>query len=105
VQPEYQRWLLENVGWLPNRQDVDYAPVTDKIPRFKAFLKMPTQDWTFFTIPGLPVIDEIETKLAEGHLVPAFVNRDLLDNPTGIAEVIKRAAAETDSILKGAGLQ
>lgn len=104
AKPEFQLWLLENVGWLPNRQDVDYAPVFQKIPQFEAFLKKPDDKFTFFNVPALSVIDEIETKLASEFLVKAYVDKSLVDNPTGIAKVIKDAAAQTDSILKQGGL-
>ncbi len=104
MKPEFQQWLLENVGWLPNRQDVDYTPVFQKIPQFEAFLKKPDDKFTFFDVPAISAIDEIETKLASEHLVNAYVDKSLVDNPTGIAKVIKDAAAQTDSILKQAGL-
>src|SRR5690606_17003033 len=38
LRPEYQVWLLENVGWLPNRGDVDYSSVIEAVPQFEAFL-------------------------------------------------------------------
>lgn len=104
AKPEFQLWLLENVGWLPNRQDVDYTPVFQKIPQFEAFLKKADDKFTFFNVPALSVIDEIETKLASEYLVKAYVDKSLVDNPTGIAKVIKDAAAQTDSILKQGGL-
>jgi multiple sugar transport system substrate-binding protein len=104
MKPEYQQWLLENVGWLPNRQDVDYTAVFQKIPQFEAFLKKPDATFTLFDVPALSAIDEIETKLEAEHLVSAYVDKSLVDNPTGIAKVIKDAAAQTDSILKQAGL-
>ncbi len=104
AKPEFQTWLLENVGWLPNRQDVDYTPVFQKIPQFEAFLKKADDKFKFFNVPALSVIDEIETKLASEYLVKAYVDKSLVDNPTGIAKVIKDAAAQTDSILKQGGL-
>ncbi|GAC1538568.1 MAG: hypothetical protein NVS2B7_09640 [Herpetosiphon sp.] len=104
LKPEHQSWLLENVGWLPNRQDVDYGPVTDKIPQLKAFLKKPDEKWTFFTIPPVSVIDEIQTKLAD-RLTAAFVDTSLVDNPDGMRKFLQQAAAETDSLLKKANLQ
>lgn len=102
VKPEYQIWMLENVGWLPNRQDVDYQPVLDKIPQLDAFLNVPDSQ-VLFTVPGIAPMDEISTRLAE-RLVRAYADASLVDNPEGIAKVIHDAAAETDSILKREGL-
>lgn len=102
VKPEYQLWMLENVGWLPNRQDVDYQPALDKIPQLDAFLNVPDSQ-VLFTVPGIAPMDEISTRLAE-RLVKAFADSSLVDNPDGIAKVIHDAAVETDSILKREGL-
>lgn len=102
VKPEFQVWLLENVGWLPNRQDVDYQVVLDKIPQLDAFLNVP-EGHVLFTLPGITPLDEILTRLAE-RLVDSFVNASLVDNPEGIAKVIHDAASETDQILKREGM-
>lgn len=100
--PEYLLWLLENVGWLPCRQDVDYSPVTDKIPQFKAFT-MSDPDYQEYGYIVIAPFDEIMTKLAE-RLVTAYLDASLVDNPDGIAKVIEDAANETNDILDKAGL-
>lgn len=102
VKPEYQLWLLENIGWLPNRQDVDYTPALEKIPQLDAFLNIPDSQ-VLFTIPPIGPIDEIQTRLAE-RLVKAYTDASLVDNPDGIAKVIHDAAVETDNLLKREGL-
>ena len=102
LKPEYQLWLFENVGWLPNRQDVDYTPVIAAIPQVEAFLNVP-EDHDLFTVPPIAPIDEIQTRFAE-RLVQAYTDASLVDNPEGIAEFLAKAAAETDAILERAGL-
>lgn len=96
-QPEHLLWLLENVGWLPTRQDVDYSPVTDKIPQFEAFTMSDPEyeEYGYFVIAPF---DEVLTKLAE-RLVAAYLDESLVDNPEGIAQVIEDAANETNEVL------
>lgn len=103
VRPENQQWLLENVGWLPNRQDVDYSQIVEQTPQLEAFLNVP-EDHALFTVPSIESIDEIQTRLAES-LERAYTNESLVDNPEGIAQVLSEAAAETNDILRRAGLQ
>ncbi len=98
LQPEYQTYLFETVGWLPARDDIDYSPVYEKIPQYRAFLEIP-EDFEFFGYEPIACFDEIQTKLAE-RLVDAFLDRGLVDNPEGIARVIHEAAEETNSILR-----
>ena len=103
LKPENQLWLVENVGWLPNRQDVDYTPVVETIPQLDAFLNIP-EDHVLFTVPPISPIDEVQTRLAE-RLVKAYTDASLVDNPDGIAKVLEDAAKETNQILERAGLQ
>lgn len=103
MRPENQQWLLDNVGWLPNRQDVDYSGIIADTPALDAFLNVP-EDHVFFTVPPIEPIDEIQTRLAE-RLVRAYTNEDLVDNEEAIREVLSEAAAETNDILRRAGLQ
>lgn len=102
LKPEYQVWLLRHVGWLPNRQDVDYSSVLEEIPQFGAFVENPP-DFVYFTLPPVPVIDEILTRLAE-RLVLAWNNPALANDPAGVDRALREAAQETDSILRRAGL-
>lgn len=103
LKPEHQLWLVENVGWLPNRQDIDYTPVVENIPQLEAFLNIP-EDHVLFTVPPISAIDEVQTRFAE-RLVAAYVNEDLVDNPEAIQELLDEAATETNRILSRAGLQ
>jgi ABC-type glycerol-3-phosphate transport system substrate-binding protein len=99
LQPEYQIYLFETVGWLPARDDIDYSPVYEKIPQYRSFLEVP-EDFEFYSSEPIACLDEIMTKLAE-RLVDAFLDQSLVDNPEGIAQVIHEAAEETNNILKG----
>ncbi len=99
LQPEYQIYLFETVGWLPARDDIDYSPVYEKIPQYRSFLEVP-EDFEFYSSEPIACLDEIMTKLAE-RLVDAFLDQSLVDNPEGIAKVIHEAAEETNNILKG----
>ena len=101
-QPQYLLWLLENVGWLPARGDVDYSPITDEIPQFEAFMST-DPDYDEFGYLAIAPFDEVMTKLAE-RLVAAYLDDSLVDNPEGIAAVIEDAANETNEILEKAGM-
>ncbi len=98
LQPEYQKYLCETVGWLSARDDVDYSAVYEKIPQYRAFLEVP-EDFEFFGYEPIVCGDEIMTRLAE-RLVDAYLDQSLVDNPEGIARVIHEAAEETNNILK-----
>ncbi|MCF0261590.1 MAG: extracellular solute-binding protein [Sphaerochaetaceae bacterium] len=95
---ENQAWLLENVGWLPVRQDVDLSAVLEKQPAYAAFVY--TDDtYEEFAPNPISCFDEIETKLAE-RIVAAFLDGSLLDNEAGMKKVLQDAADETNAILK-----
>lgn len=98
VQPEYQKFMLDRVGWLPSRRDVDYSQVFAKTPAFKAFL-VADPAYKSTGTPRIGVFDEIWTKLAE-RLSMMYLDKNLLDNPTGIKKALDDAAAETNTILK-----
>jgi multiple sugar transport system substrate-binding protein len=98
VQPEYQKFMLDRVGWLPSRRDVDYAEVFAKTPAFKAFL-VADPAYKSTGTPRIGVFDEIWTKLAE-RLSMMYLDKNLLDNPAGIKKALDDAAAETNTILK-----
>jgi multiple sugar transport system substrate-binding protein len=102
IQPESQKFMLENVGWLPSRSDVDYTEILNKIPAFKAFLVKDAAYKPVFT-PKIGAFDEIWTKLAQ-RLQDAYLKKELLDNPSGIKKVLDDAAAETNEVLKREGL-
>ena len=62
LKPEYQLWLFENVGWLPNRQDVDYTPVIEAIPQVEAFLNVP-EEHNLFTVPPIAPLTKFKHAL------------------------------------------
>ncbi|HEX9118456.1 MAG TPA: extracellular solute-binding protein, partial [Anaerolineae bacterium] len=102
MQPQFMQDLLRNVGWLPARQDVDYAPVLKDIPQFSGFM-FKDPNYKGWTTPTIPVWDEVETKMAE-HLIKTYTDKSLAGNPDGIAKAIHEMAVETDSILDKAGV-
>ncbi len=95
-------WLLENVGWLPNRLNVDYSSVTDAKPAFAGFLEYP-DDYQFFTLPALAPIEELLTRIAAG-LTAAWGDASLAGNPDGIAAALKAIEDEANGILAREGL-
>jgi len=101
-EPENLVWLLDNVGWLPVRQDVDLSSVYSKKPQFKAFT-MNDPKYEEFGYTVMASFDEVMTKFAE-RLVAAYLDKSLVNNPSGIDKVISDAANETNEILKKAKL-
>ncbi|MFA6505858.1 MAG: extracellular solute-binding protein [Treponemataceae bacterium] len=100
--PKNLLWLLDNVGWLPVRQDIDLSPVIAKKPQMKAFA-LNDPKYMEFGYVGIAPFDEIMTKLAE-RLVSAYLDKSLADNPAALAKTIEAAANETNEILKKAKL-
>jgi multiple sugar transport system substrate-binding protein len=97
-EPENMAWLLENVGWLPNRRDVDYAPVLARIPQMQAFVSLP-QGHTLFELPKIGPIEEILTRCA-ARLVRGFSDAGLAGNTARIDAFLREAATETEQILR-----
>ncbi len=95
-------WLLDNVGWLPVRQDIDYSDIYNKTPQFKAFT-MNDPNYEEFGYIAIAPFDEIMTKLAE-RIVGAFLDSSLSSNPKAVEDFISAAAEETNNILKKAGM-
>ena len=100
--PENLVWLLQNVGWLPNRSGVDYAPVTSKEPAFTAFVDYP-EGYKFFTLPSIGPIEEIVTRVA-AQLVVAFADPSLATDDAKIDAFLKKTSDEVDTILDREGL-
>jgi len=94
--------LTTMTGWVSERQDVDWKPLLKQIPQFEVFVS-PPKDVAFYVEPIFSVFDEVESKLAD-RLVPAYVDPSLNNAPDKVAQRIREMAAETDEILKGAGL-
>lgn len=97
-----QQWMLDNVGWLPARQDIDLSASIAKNPQIEAFLASPEGYEEFGYIP-IASFDELATKLAE-RLVTAFLDNSLVGNDAAIKKTLSDAAEETNTILKKAGL-
>jgi len=103
VNEQHQKQLLDEVGWLPMRRDVDYSEIIKKFPGFNGFM-VKDADYRYFSPPiGLKEFDEIETKLAT-KLEAAFADPSLKDNPAAVAKAIQAMADETDAILKAANM-
>lgn len=100
--PKYQRYMLKNIGWIPCRQDIDYEDIFKEMPQFRSFIESP-KGYVTFVDKLISPQDEVQTRLAE-RLMAAYIRKDLLDDPEGIAKVIAAAAEETDNILKEAEL-
>ena len=94
--------LVQMTGWMSMRQDADWAPILKETPQYKPFLVW-DKGRGLYAEPAIPIWDELETKLAD-RLVTAFADKSLVDNPSGIAKAIKAMAAESDELLKRAGL-
>jgi len=97
-----QQWMLDNVGWLPSRQDVDFSEILARKPQMKAFVELPAGYQEYGYVP-IAAFDELLTKLAE-RLAMAYLNDSLAGNKAAIAKVISDAADETNAILKKAKL-
>ncbi len=100
-EPQNLVWLLDNVGWLPNRK-VDLSSIIKAKPAFGAFVDYP-QGYGFFTLPAIGPIDEILTRIA-ARLVAGFGDAELVKSDDKIDAFLKAAAAETDGILQREGL-
>jgi multiple sugar transport system substrate-binding protein len=100
--PEHLIWLLDNVGWLPNRSGVDYSGVIEAKPQFSAFVDLP-EDYALFTLPSIEPINEILTRFA-ATLTEAFADPALAGDDAAMMALLEEAAAETDKILDRAGL-
>ena len=100
--PENLVWLLDNVGWLPNRADIDYSEVLAAKPGFKAFVNYP-EDYGFFVTPAIGPIDEIMTRMA-AVLVDAFGNPALAGDDAAIMAVLQEVDEDVNAILAREGL-
>jgi multiple sugar transport system substrate-binding protein len=99
-----ERWLLDNVGWPPSRNDVDYSPVYAKTPQLRVFVEKAPDGYTEYNnTRGVSCFDEVQTRLAE-RLATAYLDSSLVNNPAGIAKAIADAAEETNAILRRNGV-
>lgn len=100
--PENQLWMLENVGWLPNRTGIDYSEILKKTPQFAAFVQFP-KGYKFFTDPNMGPADELMTHVAN-KLTDDFANASLYNNDAGIDAALKDASDDATAILDRAGI-
>lgn len=100
--PENLIWMLDNVGWLPNRVGVDYSEVIAAKPQFSAFVDLP-EDYDLFTLPSIEPINEILTRFA-ATLTEAFADPSLAGDDAAMMALLESAAEETNAILDRAGI-
>jgi multiple sugar transport system substrate-binding protein len=100
--PENLLWLLDNVGWLPNRSGLDYSSILSAKPALAAFVNYP-ETYKFFSLPNIGPADEVLTRVA-AQLTKAFGDPALAEDDAAIDAFLKSAAAETNGILKREGL-
>lgn len=91
-------WLLDNVGWLPNRSGLDYSAILEKKPAFGAFVNYP-ETYEFFTLPNIGPVEEILTRTAD-RLTQAFGNPSLAGNDDAIMEVLVAMEEEINGLLE-----
>lgn len=100
--PENLLWLLDNVGWLPNRSGLDYSAIVAAKPGFEAYVNYPA-DYAFFTVPAIGPIDEIQTRAA-ASLVEAFGKSELVGDDAAIKTFLEGIDADVNAILEREGL-
>jgi multiple sugar transport system substrate-binding protein len=101
-EPENLLWLLDNVGWLPNRLGLDYSAILEKKPALGAFVDYPS-DYGFFTLPNIGPVEEILTRTAD-RLTQAFANPALAGDDKGMMDVLTAVQDEINGILDREGL-
>src|SRR5262249_12358361 len=102
VSPAMAVQLTRQTGWLSLRDDADWGPLLKETPQFKPFVQW-DKGRAIYAEPALPVWDELESKMAD-RLVSAFADKSLPDHPAGIAKTMKDMAAQSDDLLKKAGV-
>ena len=102
VSPAMSVQLTRQTGWISMRDDADWSALLKETPQFKPFVQF-DKGRALYAEPALPVWDELESKMAD-RLVTAFADKSLLDNPAGIAKTMKDMAAQSDELLKKAGV-
>ena len=102
LSPENQTWMLDNIGWLPSRTDVDFSESIAKTPQLAAFIDSPEGYDEFGYIP-ISCFDEILTKFSE-RLSAAYLNAKLDTDDAALRKWLDDAAKETNEILEKAGM-
>ena len=88
-------------GWVSARQDVDWKPLLDKIPQFEVFVE-PPKDVEFYVEPMLA--PGTRSRAAGRPAAAAYVDPSLKDDPARSRHTVHEMAAQTDGLLKEAGL-
>jgi multiple sugar transport system substrate-binding protein len=97
---EMSRATFGGSGWQPFRKGVDYSQLYKTRPQLKTFIDgAQTKGHVVFDYENIAPIFEIHSRMAD-RLMAAFKRADLVDNPAGIAKVIKETAEETNRILE-----
>lgn len=101
---EMSRATFADSGWQPFRKGVDYSDLYKKRPQLETFIKAAeTPGHAVLDYENIEPIFEIHSRMAD-RLMAAFKRADLVDNPSGIAKVVRGMAKETNSILDEYGL-
>jgi multiple sugar transport system substrate-binding protein len=101
---DMSRATFGDSGWQPFRKGVDYSQLYKTRPQLKTFIDgAQTKGHTVYDYENIEPIFEIHSRMAD-RLMAAFKRADLMDNPSGIAKVIKDTAEETNRILEDNGL-
>jgi len=101
---DMSRATFGDCGWQPFRKGVNYSDLYKTRPQLATFVKAAeTKGHTVYDYENIVPIFEIHSRMAD-RLMAAFKRPDLLNNPAGIAKVIKDTADETNRILEDNGL-
>lgn len=101
-EPENLLWMLDNVGWLPNRAGLDYTAILEAKPALAAFVDYP-DTYEFFSLPNIGPVEEILTRSA-ARLTEAFANSALATDDAGIDAVLVAMQDEINGLLEREGL-
>ncbi|MBM9595443.1 ABC transporter substrate-binding protein [Roseitranquillus sediminis] len=101
-QPENLLWLLDNVGWLPNRAGLDYSEIVAAKPAFGAFVDYP-EDYAFFTTPAIGPIEEVMARMAS-KLEQAFADPSLAGDDEAIGAFLQETDDEINALLDREGI-
>lgn len=101
---DMSRATFGDSGWQPFRKGVNYSELYKTRPQLKTFIDATqTKGHVVYDYENIDPIFEIHSRMAD-RIMAAFKRADLLDNPSGIAKVIKDSADETNRILEEQGL-
>lgn len=101
---DMSRGTFAESGWQPFRKGVNYAALYKTRPHLKTFIDgAQTKGHKVHDYENIAPIFEIHSRMAD-RLMAAFKRADLVNNPAGIAKVVKDMADETNRILDEHGL-